>query len=1225
MNIEKDFSIVVRTEFNNSIANSIIDSGAGVSVMDLGTFESLKLTEEIKTSQSTLRDASGNAMNILGVAKIRVHVIGTDKIFDQDFNILNDRSYRSVIMGRDLMRKFRSVTFDFENDVIFLDGQKIKGLSAPNRKVTVRSTTDLSVPARTEQILHVFGARDVGLVTSDFQPKRFTDRRKLYTSKALVNPNVEGSFYVTVVNTSNKALTIKKRQILGYLQKPDEIVAKINIEDIVNKSDIDLELIETAKRSTNLTPDQQKRLHDLLSEYKMIFASNPKNPSRTELLEHRIITNTERPIYIKPRRIPLAWEKDVNSQIEEMLKNKVIRPSKSPWNAPILLVKKKDNSTRFVCDFRGLNDITKKDTYPLPQVKDVIDKMLGMKYWTTLDAASAYWSIPMCEDDKEKTAFSVPRGKYEFEVMTYGLCNAGASYQRLINMVLSGLPPDRVLAYIDDVVIFSRTFDEHICLLGRVFQAMATSGISLKLSKCVFAAPRVDYLGYVLSCDGVKPQSRLTEAIENFATPNTKKEVRRFLGMAGFYRDFISNFSEIASPLNNLTKENVVFHWSTECNIAFITLKQALISAPVLAFPDPNQEFLVEVDASKNAVGGVLSQYQGDQSIHPVAYYSTSLTEAQKNWSPYTLEAYAIVMAVRHWDTYLAGSKFTIFSDHNPLVSLQKKKNPKGKLARWISELEGYNFTVKYVTGKSNEKADSLSRNRDAHKNFVPEDTTDVSIYNIYSDELFKQQLRKEQDSDTVIATAKNNIRNGLEISQSQLKRVCKQLRIEDGILTKNGRPVVPPSMRNFIVKEIHKLGHYGLEKLNDLVRRRFYWPRMYQYISNFVHECDICGRCKADNPTPKAPLIPIREPQSPLEFISIDIAHLPTTKNGLKGILLVGDIFSKYVEAIPISDFSADTVVEAIWTGWITRLGCPLYLHSDQGSNVDGETVRKICRKFNIKKRRTSGYHSEGNGFAERNIRSIRELLRTLLLDFDVSQNQWAKILPSTVFALNTSLSSSTKFTPYEIIFGRRPVLPIDIILGSTEEFNNASTPEEYLSDLRLQLKDIIVKVHENLNVSRERMMKQYNKGILFNDYKPDDKVWLKKKCFKPGESTKLAPRKTGPWTVIRKLPNGVNFEVQNDKSKLHKVVHHNRLSPVTKTVGVKRQSTRCIPPNIPDYIVTDDSTDSSEAEDFNNPSAHNADSNDDIIPPPPRYPRRNRTNRNIEGAIPWDALPNI
>ena len=378
----------------------------------------------------------------------------------------------------------------------------------------------------------------------------------------------------------------------------------------------------------------------------------------------------------------------------------------------------------------------------------------------------------------------------------------------------------------------------------------------------------------------------------------------------------------------------------------------------------------------------------------------------------------------------------------------------------------------------------------------------------------------------------------------------------------------------------------------------------------------------------PKAPLVPIYDPQAPLEFISIDVAHFPTTKTGLKYVLLIGDVFSKYIEAAPMPNQTAETIRDTLWGRWITKFGCPLYMLSDQGSNVDGETVHALCEEFNIKKRRTSGYHSQGNGFAERNIRSVRELFRTLLLDFELPQNQWERLIPSVVFSLNTSISHTTKCIPYEVLYGRKPVLPIDLVLNSEIDSFNAGTPEEYVSDLRIQLREILLKVNENSDISRKKMMEQYNKNINFNDYKAGDQVWLKRKYFKPGESRKLLPRKDGPWLIVKKLPNGVNFEITCPKSKNTKIVHHNRLSPVSGTSRKKQKRAAQLPGTTkqpkPEQIIYEGSSDedSSSDEDIDI-VADNEDIPEDVVVR--RYPARVRVQRQVEGTVPWDQVPDV
>ena len=692
-----------------------------------------------------------------------------------------------------------------------------------------------------------------------------------------------------------------------------------------------------------------------------------------------------------------------------MLENDIIRPSSSPWNAPVILVKKKDNSMRFVCDFRGLNDVTKKDTYPLPHIRDVLDKMHGAKYWTTLDAASAYWSIPLAEADKEKTAFSVPRGKFEFNVTPYGLCNAGASYQRMIDINLAGLPSDRILAYMDDIVIFSKTFSEHLQSLEQVFQRLRLSGVSLKLSKCVFASKTVDFLGFELSQSGIKPQSRLTDAVLNFGQPKTRKELKSFLGLAGFYRAFVPNFAQISQPLNQLTSEKVPFIWTDACDTAFTALKKQLASKPVLCFPQLNQPFIVEVDASNYAVGGVLSQVFEDGKLHPVAYYSTTLHASQKQWSVTTKEAFALILAVRHWHVYLAGTSFVLNSDHNLLTHLRSQKDPRGKFGRWISELEEFNYSIQYITGRNNVKADALSRNTAACHS-QPSSEFESNIYAMFTnDDNFLDQLKEEQTKDPYICSAKGAIQSGTKVTVGRLKRVQHQLRIIDGVLTKSGRPVLLPALRKLIVAEYHNISHFGTDKIYALLKERFYWPNMYQYIKTFTAGCEICQKTKCATNPPKAPLQQMFVPNAPMQLVSLDIAYLPKDVNGYQYMLLIGDTFSKFIQAVPLKDQTAPAIVDAFLRNWVYLHGPPSYLLTDQGSNVDGILMKDICNTLGIEKRRSSAYHSQGNGFAERNIRTVKDVMRSTLLHRRLSQLKWRSILPEIVFALNTSQSKAT------------------------------------------------------------------------------------------------------------------------------------------------------------------------------------------------------------------------
>ena len=697
-----------------------------------------------------------------------------------------------------------------------------------------------------------------------------------------------------------------------------------------------------------------------------------------------------------------------------------------------------------------------------------------------------------------------------------------------------------------------------------------------------------------------------------------------FLGLAGFYRAFISNFAGISAPLNALTSDNVPFLWTSECEDAFLQLKAKLISEPILKFPDLNQPFFVEVDASNHAVGGILSQKGVSEQLHPVAYFSTALRKDQKNWSATNKEAFALVLAVRHWNVYLAGSKFVLNSDHNPLSHLRSQPDPRGKIGRWVSELEEYDYTIRYIRGKENVKADALSRFTNASSD-QPHSHFEEKVYALFIDNKdFPSQLKEEQQKDSTIVACMKQLSTGTNVLHGRLKWVQKQLRIQEGLLTKSGRPVIPPSLRKLVVAEYHNMAHLGIDRIYSLLKARCYWPNMYAYIRAFISSCGTCQRTKCSTAPPKAPLVEMFIPSAPMQFISLDIAYLPKDHKGYQYILLIGNIFSKYIAAIPLKDQTAPVIVDALLQHWIFVHGTPFYILSDQGSNDDGNVMRQICTTLTIEKRRSSSYHSQGNGFAERNIRSVKDMLRAVLLHQRLDQSKWRSILFNLVFALNTTVSKATKCIPYEVVFGRTAVLPQDILFGNAPDGLEHVSVSDHLHTISSNLNDIFDQVMHSSALSKTEMQRHYNKNILFNNYGEGQKVWLKTKHYKSGENRKLAPRRNGPWTVLQKLPNGVNFRIENSR-KEQKVVHHDRLLPFIERDTDLQSEDELIEHDIPEdeRSVASESLSDSSGSDYEEerPEDPNPQLQEDNAPQR-NYPRRNRRVRTLPDTIPWSVI---
>ena len=415
--------------------------------------------------------------------------------------------------------------------------------------------------------------------------------------------------------------------------------------------------------------------------------------------------------------MPFMVREEIARQLRNMQRDGVIQPSNSPWSSPVVMVRKKDGSHRFCVDYRELNSVTKADTFPLPRIDDLLDQLGGARYFSTMDLASGFWQIQMEPDSREKTAFVTPQGLYEFLVMPFGLKNAPAVFQRLMQKVLSGLNPDSgkqfVAAYLDNILIFSTMLQEHLAHLRKVIDRLKFANLKLKPSKCNFMKEEVEYLGHIITAAGLQPNSRITQAVQDFVIPENIRAVRRFLGMASYYRRFIAGFAKIAQPLHRLTAKDVPFEWSPGCGAAFIALKNKLVTPPVLAYPCFGKAFTLETDASILGLGAVLSQKQVDQKLHPVAYASRALNPTEKNYSVTELETLAVVWAVTHFRSYLYGGDVTVITDHSAVKPVLEAPNPTGKHARWWTRVYGRGIksvNIIYRAGRENKSADALSR-----------------------------------------------------------------------------------------------------------------------------------------------------------------------------------------------------------------------------------------------------------------------------------------------------------------------------------------------------------------------------------------------------------------------------------------------------------------------------------------------------------------------------------
>ena len=531
---------------------------------------------------------------------------------------------------------------------------------------------------------------------------------------------------------------IEQDGILGldFLQKTD---AKINCEQqsvIINKevipcpavnenSPYDVQHIETVKDVPRNVPSHLETLYSettaqvqdhhhpeiaqLLQEYEDVFSKGDNDIGRTTMMYHSIHTTCPAPIRQQPRRPPMGMKDEIDKQIHEMLEKGIITPSSSPWSSPVVLVDKKDGTKRFCVDYRLLNKNTVKDSYPLPRIDESIDALDGAKYFCTLDLASGYWQVPLDDEAKPKSAFVVPGGLYQFEVMPFGLCNAPSTFERLMETVLSGLHWKILLIYLDDVIIFGSSVNEVVERLKIVLDRLREANLKLKPKKCHLFQKEVLYLGHVVSEAGVSTDPSKIESIKTWPTPANPTDVRSFLGLASYYRRYIKGFAHIAKPLHALTQKEVQFVWSQDCEEAFQMLKDKLTASPILAYPRVGTPFIMDTDASQYAIGAVLSQEQ-DERERVVAYGSRTLTPPEQNYCVTRKELLAIIHFLKHFKHYLYGQEVRVRTDHGALTWLLNFKHPEGQLARWLEVITQYQLTLIHRPGRIHRNADGLSR-----------------------------------------------------------------------------------------------------------------------------------------------------------------------------------------------------------------------------------------------------------------------------------------------------------------------------------------------------------------------------------------------------------------------------------------------------------------------------------------------------------------------------------
>lgn len=844
-----------------------------------------------------------------------------------------------------------------------------------------------------------------------------------------------------------------------------------------------------------------------------------------------------------------------------MLQRKIIRPSNSPWSSPVVLVKKKDGSVRFCIDYRALNRITRKDVYPMPRIDDALDCLQGAEYFSSLDLRSGYWQIPMKEADKEKTAFATPDGRYEFNVMPFGLCNAPATFERMIDHVLRGLKWRTYLCYLDDIVIFSSSFTQHLKRLDEVLTCLANAGLQLNTKKCRFATRSIKVLGHVVSNEGIRPDPEKIAAVIDFPRPQQQKALRSFLGLASYFRRFVRNFAAVASPLNKLLHSGTPFVWSHDCEEAFRQLKHALTSGPVLCHFDESRPVILHTDASGHGIGAVLLQSDDQRRERVVSYASRTLSTAEKNYTITEQECLAVVWAVQKFRPYLYGRHFTVVTDHHALCWLQTLKNLSGRLGRWVIRLQEYDVTVTYRSGKKHQDADALSRcplGSNKTSASLPLDTVlpIAPVNRVAVEDL--SGLPSLQRADTYCRGMIDQLTGSSPPLNSRSRRQLQQFKFLDGILYRSTHlssghrwvPVAPRSIRAQILEALHDdatAGHLGFSKTYERVRSRFFWPGLSTCVARYVASCPSCQQRKRSTSPPAGLLQPLPCPSMPFQTVGIDLyGPLPCTAAGYRWIVTAVDHLTRYAETVPIRSGCAAEVADFFLHAILLRHGAPGVLLSDRGRVFLSSIVEDVLRASNTVHKTTSSYHPQTNGLTERFHRTLSDMLSMYIRP---DHTNWDTILPFVTFAYNTAVQRTTGYSPYFLVYGRDPSFILDTTFLSAPVSPSSPSSEQFLSRVNHCRRVARLQAEASQHDRKDR----YDASHRTVRFYPGDEVLLWTPSRRPGLCETFLHRFTGPYTVLEET-SPVNYRVTPSQARLDRryrgteIVHVSRLKPFVR-----------------------------------------------------------------------------
>lgn len=1133
-----------------------MDSGADVSLIPT----QLVPSEKLEPYSLSLRAANDTLIQIDGQACLTIR-IGKQHLSS---TLLASPNVDEVILGRDWLRQ-NCVVWDFGENQVHINNHPceihVRNHEKPRCK-HCRVGTDINIPPNGETIIpadivfgHLNSPSDKGHWTT--VPAEPTPG--LRVARTLITPD-SPTVAIRVCNTTRHTIHLRKGQTMGNLQEvctvsqplpPCAERASGSLEALLDKVD------------PTVPADTKQRLSKLIETYQDVFSMDEFDLGSTKIVQHRIDTGENRPFRQPLRPQPRAQLPVIDELLEDMQQQGVIEPCQSDWASNVVLVKKKDGSIRFCIDYRKLNSLTTKDAYPLPRIDGCLDTLSGAAWYSTFDLRSGFHQVAMDPRDVNKTTFVCHRGTFRFPKMPFGLCNAPATFQRLMDTVLSGLNYEICLAYLDDIIVFSHDLDTHLQRLEQLFIRLREANLKLKPSKCRMLQKRVTFLGYTVSQAGVGTDPDKIAAVRDWPVPHNLRQCRAFVGLCQYYRRFVPNFSGVAAPLHALTKKGARFAWTAEFQASFDKLKEILIGADVLALPNDEGMFVLDCDASDKAIGAVLSQIQNGEE-RPICYASQLYDKHQRNYNVTRKELLAFVTFAKKFRQYLLGARFLVRTDHAALQWLKRTPEPIGQQARWLETLEEYEYTLEHRPGSRHGNADALSRREESSEPGVADTPAIATITHSEPDvEQNPISWPEVQKSDADLHLVYELVQSGSTQPPEEETTACSadtktllaqlaSLRLKsDGTLYREWQRksqtfqqiIVPSALRQTISDQLHRGlngGHLGRRRARLQLQQRYYWPGCGRDVHQAQMRCDACARYKRPPNPRQGPLQPMVVGE-PWERLGIDITgpH-PVSAKGNIFILTVIDHFSKWVELFPMRNQEATTVAKVLVDRVICLHGCPLQILTDQGPNFESELFQSICKLLSVDKIRTSAYKPSTNGNIDRFHSTLHAMMAKLV---NSNQRDWDERLPVIAFAYRTSVHETTGYTPFFLLFGREARIPADIVYGAPPDDGvRSDSLSEFVDRQQQRLRDAYDQVRQDLKGCAQRRKRQYDLRTRPRTYNVGSWVWCLDPRRRTGRYKKWQSPYCGPFLVTRQR-GPVNYEIQLGPRARPRVVHVDKL----------------------------------------------------------------------------------